>query len=257
MKKTAGFTLVETLVTVAVLAIIALLLTRLAEGTRRVTSAAHQRLSADSAGRQVLDRIDADLRHAILRDDLPGMVEKLAGNDRLSFFTQVDGYFPDPDVPVEPRGLSRSTYEAPAQALVRIAQGMDWAGTVAKPVFGGTNAASNLPALQEVVAPDAFRLELAFLLNNGSRVAAKAEMVPGREPTDVRAIIVSVATLDRGLYPVLASRGETVADVAALLVDAEDGVDIVAPWRSAIDAADLPGTVRQGVQIYQRVLYLE
>src|SRR5437870_12018537 len=100
----AAFSLVELLVTVAVLALLVLLFTQLLNSAATITTLAHKQMDADSQARQLLDRMAVDFAQLVKRSDVdffgkgtvaPNSVGgAMTGNDQIAFYSGVPGYYP-------------------------------------------------------------------------------------------------------------------------------------------------------------------
>jgi len=92
----AAFTLAEMLVSVAVLAILVVLVAQLFSSAANMTGSTIKRINIESQSRPVLDRLAIDLAQMIMRADVDYFTKSpslpLTGNDRIAFFSQVPGY---------------------------------------------------------------------------------------------------------------------------------------------------------------------
>jgi type II secretory pathway pseudopilin PulG len=247
----AGFTILEILVAGAVLVIVALVLMELTESTMKVTNWSHRRMAADAGARQALDRIGADFDRLVYRTDLPDLIEKNGGNDRLLFFTQAEGYEGD-------RGVSLVSYDAPESALRRGALGFTWSnvsGSAGPLKFNAAAVAAIPPGNFEVLAEDVFRFEVAFLLTDGSLVKQADRLVADSSGPAVQALVVGLVALDRSARKLLTADQEQV--LAASFADAADGKDLLQQWEGALDGKDLPLPALNAVRVYQRYYYLK
>ena len=268
-----AFSILELLVAMAVVALLALVVISIADNTARLTGSSQRRMSADSAARGALDRLAADFSALLLRKDLPDLVEKRVGNDRLLLAAQVAGYGGD-------RGISRVNYlvsDYPAAGvndaafdplvLLRGAEGTGW--DTNSLAFGGTNTATGFDAeALEVAAPDVFRFEVVFLMADGSILSSPpgAGVAPGtrrllaendESPSQqVRAIIIGVAALDSKLRALLPPDG--METLAARFPDAvSGGTDLLSQWSAVLEGSELPPPVLQGVRVSQRYFNLQ
>lgn len=254
---TAGraFSLIEILVAAAVLAILLLIVAGLVNNTAILTTVSNRRLSADSEGRQLLDRISSDLHRAILRDDLPQRIVKSSGNDGITFYAQSDGYSGD-------RGISRLSYGIVNDRILRGAEGTYWSGSPEQNVaFQSPDLPSVADMESENMAQGVFRLELAFLMRDGT-IKASVPSLTGKTPaTQVAAVIVSIAVLD----PAVRTKTDvSLSALAAAFPDAQDGRNPAELWTEAMngpsfgpDAPVCPPPVREALRIYQRHCFLE
>jgi len=84
------------LVSVAVLAILVVLVAKLFSSAANMTGSTIKRINIESQSRPVLDRLAIDLAQMIKRADVDYFTKSpslpLTGNDRIAFFSQVPGY---------------------------------------------------------------------------------------------------------------------------------------------------------------------
>jgi len=251
-----GFTLIEMLVASAVLALMLVLFLSMIDSTAKLTSSSHQRIGADSGGRQALDRIGTDWARAVFRPDLPDLIEKINGNDRITFYVYADGYF-DPPLGTndDARRVSKISYQAPTNILLRGAEGTRWKGPAGTLSFSPVNTEPTADTNSEVASQNVFRFETAFLLKNGDIKAAAPGLNPQNATNSVSALIVGVAALD--------SQARTSLDATELselvqsFPDANDGEDILSAWRNALDDPGISRPVAKAVRVYQRYYFLE
>src|SRR6266566_538193 len=97
-KATHGFTLVELLVAITMLALLVLLVSSMLNSTAKVTAVSTKRMEADSQERQLLDRMAVDFAQMVKRKDVSYYVKTTGtpqvGNDLIAFFSTVPGYYP-------------------------------------------------------------------------------------------------------------------------------------------------------------------
>ena len=263
-----GFTLIELMVAMAVFAMMAVLLVVMVDGTTRVTGQSHRRISGDAGARQTLDRISADVARAIMRDDLPFRVDKTVGNDGISFLANVDGY-------TEGRGMSVISYNGSNGTLQRGVDATSWTdGSEAMDFTSVTNAAANAGYLErpgmdyEIIAQDVFRLEIAFLMGDGTikaNIGSPTNATPGvaslasssgtPASNTIKAIIIGIASIDERSREALGTAGVTALQGA--FPDAGVNQDLIATWEgyssNSSYATNTPA-VRQSVRVYQRYI---
>lgn len=254
--RNTGFTLIEILVASAVLALMLVFFVGMIDNTARLTTSSHQRIGADSGGREALDRIGADWARAVFRPDLPDLIEKFPGNDRITFFVYADGYF-DPPLGTngDARSVSKISYQAPTNILLRGAEGTRWEGPADTLSFSPSTAEPAADANSEVASYNVFRFETAFLLKNGDIVAEAPGDRLQNETNAVSALIVGVAALDAKVRAVLDP--SDLNDLAQEFPDAMDGKDILSVWKDALVGSSVPKRVANAVRVYQRYYYLQ
>jgi type II secretion system protein J len=129
-----GFTLAELLVSIVVLVLLVLFVTRLVNSAATITTLGNKRMDADSQARQLLDRMAIDFAQMVKRSDVDYYVKSSAtaplrralqpGNDQLAFYSTVPGYYP-PSGSQSP--VSLVAYRVNAQnKLERMGKGLVW-----------------------------------------------------------------------------------------------------------------------------------
>src|SRR5947199_8080237 len=104
-----GFTLVELLVTMVVLAFLILFVTSLVNSAATITTLGNKRMDTDSQARQLLDRMTIDFAQMVKRPDVDyylksssgtasdcGVCGPQTGNDQAAFYSTVPGYYAIP-----------------------------------------------------------------------------------------------------------------------------------------------------------------
>ena len=89
-----GFTLVELMVSITVLAMLGGLVMQLMGSASKLTSTSKLSSDCDTEARYALNQIAADLAHRVRRPDVDAFVDKATGDDRLYFFSETPGYSP-------------------------------------------------------------------------------------------------------------------------------------------------------------------
>src|SRR5437016_14121436 len=97
-KRTYAFTIVELLVSVAVLVVLVLLVSRLFSSAATVTTSGNKRMDAEAQVRPLFQRMAIDFSQMIKRSDvdyyLKSAASAPAGNDQIAFYSVVPGYYP-------------------------------------------------------------------------------------------------------------------------------------------------------------------
>src|SRR4029079_19396696 len=99
-----AFTLVELMVTMAVLALLVLFVSSLVNSAATITTLGNKRMDADTQARQLLDRMAVDFSQMVKRDDVDFFAKgtvaprtgggTMPGNDQIAFYSAVSGYYP-------------------------------------------------------------------------------------------------------------------------------------------------------------------
>jgi len=98
-KTNIAFTLVEMLVSIAVLVMLVLLIAQVFNSATATATLSNNHLGADEAARQVFDRMGSDMAAMVRRPDVnyifykqPGGVSDQPGDDAMFFYAQAPGY---------------------------------------------------------------------------------------------------------------------------------------------------------------------
>jgi prepilin-type N-terminal cleavage/methylation domain-containing protein len=282
-----GFTLVELMVTMAILALLVLFVTSLVNSAATITTLGNKRMDADTQARQLLDRMAIDFAQMVKRDDVDFFAKgtvapksvggAMAGNDRIAFYSAVPGYYPSTgsQSPVSLVGY-RINAVAGATALnkmERLGIGLVWNGvatdtpvvflpltigpSTSSPSGTWPQATSNTasdPAHYELIGPQVFRFEYCYVLTDGTR-----PITPPSSTSGIAAIIVDIAMIDPKSN-VLTSNSQLTA-LAGQLDDYSAGMtpgQLLALWQSKLDAntSGLPRPAVSAIRLYERQFYL-
>lgn len=145
----SGFTLIELMVSISVLAVLGGLVAQLMGSASRLTSSSKQSSDCDTEARFALGQISADLSRRVRRPDVDAFVEKVPnnGNDRFFLYSETAGYSPTLTASArstvslvgyrvketkldENRADSRTTME-----LQRYSRALPWVGSVKDPAM--------------------------------------------------------------------------------------------------------------------------
>ncbi len=264
-----AFTLIELMVSMAVLAILVMLVAQLMSGATKTTQLGSQRLDADSQARQVFDRMADDFANMVVRPDVDFVFRKNGGNDEAYFFSAAPATAPASGTQ---QPLSLVGYRVNDNKLERFGRGLSWdqappngpvfltfpAGSTSadnSSTIDGANYFQNADANYHVLGDGVFRLEFSFLLKATS---AQAGALTNNPPTfnnadktkgglaDVQAIVVTLGILDE--------RGRQISDVGSFAGDLKEPAGSDTPansWQTTADSLR-PGQVR----VYERVFPL-
>jgi len=269
-----AFTLAEILVSITILALLILMVSRLVNSASTIATLGHKRMDADSQVRPILDRIGADLAQMIKRTDVDyyvkSNVDPEIGNDKIAFFCNAGGYYPptgsQSPISLVAYRINSDNTSSSFNRMQRMGKGLLWNGVSStnKPLlFGLTAIVNNWPGATdsstadpdyELIAPQIFRFEYFYLLKSGA-----ISNLPGANGMqDVAAIAVTVAAIDPKSRVLLSD--SQIATLIGRLKDfdpAQPIYDLTASWQSALDGiTDMPRVAIDGVRIYQRYFYL-
>lgn len=271
-----AFTLVELLVSVAVLAIIVLFVSRMVDSAATITTTGNKRMDSDSQARPVLDRMAADFAQMVKRTDVDCYVKSSLnaepGNDVIAFFSTVDGYYPTPSfnspISLVAYRINSDNTSAPYNKMERMGKGLLWNSALPSPASlrFGVGTISNTPDWSaaisssvadsdyELIGPHVFRFEYFYVLKTGQISSS-----PGPNSfQDVSAITVSLATIDPKSRVLLTDN--QITTLPGRLKDFDPSqpfADLATSWQSTLDGiTDMPRPAIAGVRVYQRTFYL-
>jgi hypothetical protein len=284
-KRNYAFTIVELLVSVAVLLVLVLLVSRLFSSAVAVTTSGNKRMDAEAQTRPLFERVAVDFSQMVKRSDLdffgkntapPNSIGgSMAGNDQIAFYSSVAGYYPSSG---SQSPVSLIAYRVNAQnKLERVAKGLLWNGVSAtstpvvffpSTIAGSWASATNLTAAPtpepdaDLIGPYVFRFEYYYLLKNGNLsdtpwdTSAGHSSVSGMQ--DVAAISVCIATIDPKSRVLISD--SQLATLAGRLPDFSTSMrpgDLLSQWQAALDATtDIPRPSVSALRIYERYFYL-
>lgn len=283
-----GFSLLEGLIMMSILALLTVLAAEICAHARRVAFRDNQDLDADAQARAVLDRMAVDFAHIVQRSDVDYWLKDGAnpqpGNDQMAFYSQVPGFsFDTGSKSLCP--VSVVAYRVDARAgLQRFGLGLVWnmVQSASMPmVFSGESASSGgnntlarcWPAATngaddlhyEPASPQVFRMEYYYMLRPNGSAASKRSAVPWNEGSpanhqsvsglrDVAAVGVVIAVIGTKARALVAPEAlealsQSMADFSG--ATAEPGA-IEAQWQSAVIASGLPRAAVSSIRIYRR-----
>ena len=269
-----GFTLAELLVSVAVLTLLVLFVSRLFSSAASVTIASNKHIDCDLQARQLLDRMATDFAQMVKRQDadyyIKSNLDTETGNDRIAFFSQVPGYYPSsgsqsPTSLVAYRVNSNSSSPS-FNKLERMGKGLLWNGvsTTHTPlIFGPTAIINNWPSAvdssssdpdYETIGPHIFRFEYFYFLKDGT-----LGVVPGAPGMkDMAAISVCIAVVDPRTKLLLSnSQLSTLAERMDDFSTSMRPGDLLAQWQTALDDAnDMPRAGISAIRLYHHSFHL-
>lgn len=293
--KSGGFTLIEITVSIAVFALLVILLSQLAGSVSKTISLSRTPIDADSQARMIFDRMASDFSKIVLRNDVDYVFTKPDGNDRMFFYSEAPASFSGAATssknPVALVGYQvNSKYQ-----LERLGMGLSWDGSPDESVNPPTPGAmvylsypvQNIPASTtatstpfpqstitgnwpvtlkadattnsnyHVIGDQVFRLEICFLLTNGvlSNTPALSQNTTGTTGFNLHDVAAVVVAIG-----ILDTHGRNLVSDPALLVQAlpnsVEGTPITETWTIAAYLSAAGVPRGAQIRIYQRCFYL-
>jgi prepilin-type N-terminal cleavage/methylation domain-containing protein len=121
----AAFTLVELLVSMAILVLLITVVVQIVDGAQKTTGASKSRLECDAEARTVFDRMALDFGRMVNRKDVDFVIKKDAGNDSIYFFSEAPAIWTDATNPQQPVSLVGYRVNNDYQ-LERLGKGLTW-----------------------------------------------------------------------------------------------------------------------------------
>src|SRR4030095_10328993 len=280
-KSNDAFTIVELLVSIAVLVVLVLLVSQLFSYAASITTSGNKRMTAEAQLRPLFDRMAVDFSQMIKRPDIdyylksPSSVQ--SGNDQLAFYSTVSGYYPasgsQSPISLVAYRINSTSSSTSFNKLERMSKGLVWNGvsttdtpvvflpfTIATTWPAATNG--NVDSDYEMVAPYVFRFEYYYLLKNGSFSVTPWDTSSGHTTVsgmqDVAAISVAIAAIDHKSRVLISDSQLTtlatrLSDFSASMTQG----DLLTQWQTALDGTtDMSRPSIQSVRIYERSFYL-
>ncbi len=262
-----GFTLVEMLSAMVVLAVLGLIIAQAFLAASRVLAASNKDTDSYSDMRQALDRIGLDLAARIKREDVPVYFKKNTGSDTFTFYSAVASTL------ASSRGLSQIFFQvgttgSNAYSLQRASEGVLWAGGGTAPLIfvdpASTLVDPGLPPAADfdTLAPSVFRLEISYIAApsaSGSNILNTFPTTSRTWQTGVGSICVTLAALDGDSRKLLTAPSTQLANLALKLADATDGQDTLGTWNGVVQnsatlatAAGVPPLVANRIRVMER-----
>ena len=271
-----AFTLTELLVSISILAVIVLLISRLFVSASSITISGSKRMDADGQARPLFERFAVDLAQMIKRSDADFFGKgtgspnsaggAMPGNDQLAFYSTVPGYHSSV---VSPSPVSLVAYRTATNRLERMAKALSWNGappsglpvvflplTIAGNWTAATNAGSDPD--YELIGPNVFRFEYYYILKNGALSTTPWDATAGHASVgglrDVAAISISIGTLDPKSRRMITDEG--LAALGRTMIDFSPSMnpgDLLAQWHGALnESTGSPRPLLTAVRLYER-----
>jgi len=153
-KSTGGFTLVEILVSVAVLGLMMVGVAQMMNSALSATLGGYKHMDADTQARLVLDRMAFDISRITKRPDVDYYFQKNLtsggspnyGNDQMAFYSESGGYFPTSVTGTSGASdVSLVGYKIINNQLCRLSKGLSWNGVSSSLPAMVFNPLANVP----------------------------------------------------------------------------------------------------------------
>lgn len=260
-KNGRGFTILEMLVAVAVLAVVVVIAFQVIGMSWRMVMSDNKRIDALTQARQALDRFGLDWNARVTRDDVGVNFLSQAGNDQISFVSHMPAPSGDRAMAVVDYQVNSADNGSDTFRLERGALGFNWNG--ASPTF--SFPMNTLPTLQSTdrqsLSPGVFRLKFALLTRESATSAPALVNGSITTLTNVAAVVVAVGVIDERSRKLLSA--DQLRQLATALPDPPaSNPDALATWQVAINNpefaknAGIPPTVVPGIRVYQRYFYV-
>ena len=273
----SGFTLIEMLVALAVLAVLVALLGQVVNQVSETITRATEHTQSDTEAEVIFDRIGDDIAQIINRTDVDslfvGMSTNSGGsdnNDQMFFYSQGAGFSTNGS---NPSPVTLISYLVTNQALVRLGVARSWDDipfiTPSNGIteFSGSTPLSNVgnpTNYFHVIGPSVFRMEVALLMEpdsinpDGSTngINTYANIGSGTNSwhglTNVSSIVVALGILDQTSRKIMTP--QQLSNVAAALPDSmtNGGVPIGNWSTNAYSVPNIPPAALSQVRVYQR-----
>ncbi|SDT88763.1 Verru_Chthon cassette protein C [Verrucomicrobium sp. GAS474] len=253
-KGAAGFTLVETLVAVTILALITTLLAQVMGAASLTSQVVQRRINNFTKARALIDLFSQDLAAGLYRSDLA--FYPAGGQTLIAFYTQRPGVGATAtrNLALVQYAIDTTSAESPLQ---RSDLAIGWDKSQSGDVSFGE--ATTLPKLSLVKPSDTANgvvgLQVRFLLADGTIQAKYANTVDN----PLRAIGVTMAVVDdESLRKMTPARLNALRAVFASTAPADHAVKEA--WQDALGASfdwpSYPATLSSGLLIFERFVYV-
>lgn len=287
-----GFTLLELLIAVAVLAMLVVMVAQLVQSGTAVISGSRKHLGADAQAREVFSRFALDLAQMAKRPDLDAIFSDQDSNKKIFFYSEAPGFSSSI---ANPNTLALVGYRVAANGgLERLGKALSWSEaqsptflTFAKASETNLSRTNALPESTltgswsgavgsspdydssdddyHAIADGVFRFEYCFLKKDGTYSLMRDSAGGFR---DVAAVVVSLAVLDGDSRKLAPDTSKLAAALPFTNIPPNDSVPaatVILPaesWQAIINdsaafaAAGIPQAAASKVRIYQRAFPL-
>lgn len=263
-RSSAGFTLVEMLVAVAILAMLVVLVAQMVGSVASGTASSGKRISADDEARLVFDRMAGDFSGMVTRPEVNPLWSNITGNDEFYFYSQAPASFTNMSSTVNSNSqIALIGYRVTTNGLERLGKGLGWDELLF--TNGSISISSATVANYSSIAPSVFRLEYVLLMkpggtnNNGTTNGANTHAPtnnPGQSMKDVAGVVVALGILDMTSRKIVTPEKLTSLqnDPTTFPDNTVDGIP-TGVWITnsrTLPASSLPIAARAQIRVYQR-----
>jgi prepilin-type N-terminal cleavage/methylation domain-containing protein len=212
-----AFTLVEMMVSMAVLALLMAMISQLLNSATSISTQSNKHMDGDAQARAVFDRMAIDFAQIVKRPDvdyyLKDPVTTQMGNDQLACYSQVPGYNASTTTSTQQSPVSLVAYRVNSDKnnpyynqLERLGYGLAWNGSAAPtdlPVVFSAASTTTLPntissnwlnatgmgkdlAYEEPIGPEVFRMEYYYILR-GQTISVTGALAASILPSQLSA----------------------------------------------------------------------
>jgi hypothetical protein len=256
------------LLAVAVLVLLVVLAAQMVNTASVIARRGAVKMDGDSRARAIFDRMALDFRAIVKRSDIDYSFQKETGSDRMTFYSQASGFYPEGVTGLTPKSpVSLVGYRVNHNRLERLGKALVWNGvTDSTPAVSGlsrdtpgmvflplTLSSQWNPAVSgtaadpdfQVLGRQVFRFEFCFLMKDGA-----FSTLFDRERSV--AAVVTIAMLDNpNALPAL-----NLDDLAASLPDGDDPA-VADRWSSAVETMiEKKRGSSTNIRVYQRFFQL-
>lgn len=281
LKGRFGFTLIEVMIAVSILALLLILFSQLIGNVSKLTAQGRQRLDSDAAARIALDLIASDLGARLRRPDADFLIEKSSGSDAFFFHSEAPAF------------LGSGTADTVAligyrvsgtNGLERIGMGYPMgSGSFALPTRLSTIVNTLPETAFQPLCKEVFRMEIEFMKRDGNFIDKPPTRAAAGKPAytyisnsgslvqisasqlddwdDICAMVITIACLDRDQQKLLSDTELTA--LAEAFQDAPASSNTrpgTFPWGERAEKAsfDLRAKSASGaVRVYRRFIPLQ
>lgn len=259
--KACGFTILELLVAVAVLAVVVVIAFQVIGMSWKMVMSDSKKIDALTQARQALDRFGLDWNARVTRDDVAIDLLSQAGNDEISFVSQMPAPGGNRSMAVINYRVDGTDAGSDTYKLERGALGFNWSGAAPSFSFPMTSLPVLQPTDRQSLSPGVFRMKIARLTKEDGTNAPVLINGSTTQLTNVAAVVVAVGVIDEKSRKLLT--GDQMRQLAAALPDPPaSNPDALATWQAAISDPDfanragIPQAIVPGVRVYQRYFYV-